>query len=74
MDDEGVKRMTYDYFEGGDPQRKAEAMGILIGPPMPTGYRMHVTAMHTMTAVVSTTKATSSHSSLRGAMVLSRSP
>jgi acyl transferase domain-containing protein len=50
MDDEGVKRMTYDYFEGGDPQRKAEAMGILIGPPMPTGYRMHVTAMHTMTA------------------------
>jgi polyketide synthase-associated protein len=50
LDDEGSNRLKYDYFEGGDTQRKAEALGILLGPPMPTGHRMHVQTMHAKTS------------------------
>eukprot|EP00438_Fugacium_kawagutii_P018475 Skav222406 [mRNA] locus=scaffold4005:16686:20057:+ [translate_table: standard] len=40
-----VQQLATGYF-GVDSMQHSEALGILVGPPMPTGYRMHVMAMH----------------------------
>lgn len=40
-----AKQLATGYF-GVDSMQHSEALGILVGPPMPTGHRMHVMAMH----------------------------
>lgn len=40
-----VQQLATGYFSV-DSMQHSEALGILVGPPMPTGYRMHVMAMH----------------------------
>ena len=40
-----VQQLATGYF-GVDSMQHSEALGILVGPPMPTGHRMHVMAMH----------------------------
>ncbi|CAJ1458008.1 unnamed protein product [Effrenium voratum] len=40
-----VQQLATGYF-GVDAVQHSEALGIFVGPPMPTGHRMHVMAMH----------------------------
>jgi len=51
MDDESevVRRVATGYFGSGDALQHSEALGIMVGPPMPTGHRMHIMAMHAHT-------------------------
>ena len=42
-----AERQTAKGFFGvDDALQHSEALGIFVGPPMPTGYRMHIMAMH----------------------------
>mmetsp|Transcript_68037 Transcript_68037/g.160149 ORF Transcript_68037/g.160149 Transcript_68037/m.160149 type:complete len:1179 (-) Transcript_68037:69-3605(-) len=42
-----ARKTAKGFFGVEDALQHSEALGILVGPPMPTGYRMHVMAMHT---------------------------
>ncbi|CAE8683313.1 unnamed protein product [Polarella glacialis] len=48
MDDssEAAKQLATGYFATSDAMQLSEALGIMVGPPMPTGHRMHIMAMH----------------------------
>eukprot|EP00930_Biecheleria_cincta_P034659 TRINITY_DN23921_c0_g1_i1.p1 TRINITY_DN23921_c0_g1~~TRINITY_DN23921_c0_g1_i1.p1 ORF type:complete len:1306 (+),score=184.91 TRINITY_DN23921_c0_g1_i1:67-3918(+) len=41
-----TSELATGYFGSGSALVHSEALGIMVGPPMPTGHRMHVSAMH----------------------------
>nr|AQS99243.1 type I polyketide synthase [Gambierdiscus polynesiensis] len=41
-----VPDLNLCFLDVGDIQQKSEMLGIMVGPPMPTGYRMHAMQMH----------------------------
>ena len=46
---QAARQTAKGFFGVDDALQHSEALGIFVGPPMPTGYRMHIMAMHTHT-------------------------
>ena len=43
---QAARQTAKAFFGVDDALQHSEALGIFVGPPMPTGYRMHIMAMH----------------------------
>ena len=43
---QAARQTAKGFFGSDDALQHSEALGIFVGPPMPTGYRMHIMAMH----------------------------